>query len=122
MESDEETFSMSRSWDDIEGARSILNLNSPNGFHPLSLASSAPPTSFVLPVAARAPPPPSAAEKPDRSHFTSFTPSAATPSVPIPPPRSMVTSLVRSTSISISSLPEPRSMLAPVPAAAPVLA
>lgn len=38
MESDEGdggSFPMSRSWDDCEVARSILNLNSPNGFHPL---------------------------------------------------------------------------------------
>ena len=37
MESDEDTaFPLSRSWDDCEVARSILNLNSPNGFHPVA--------------------------------------------------------------------------------------
>jgi len=56
MESDDEsTFPISRSWDDIEGARSILNLNSPHGFPPMtgtSLLSSSLPTSFSLPTAA----------------------------------------------------------------------
>uniref|UniRef100_A0A7S0JEJ4 BZIP domain-containing protein n=1 Tax=Calcidiscus leptoporus TaxID=127549 RepID=A0A7S0JEJ4_9EUKA len=49
MESDEDTFAMSRSWDDNEAARSILNLNSPNGFHPGGGAAI--PGSFALPVA-----------------------------------------------------------------------
>lgn len=55
MESDEDTgaFPLSRSWDDIEGARSILNLNSPNGFHPISGAP--PPMSFSLPTASSLP-------------------------------------------------------------------
>lgn len=48
MESDDdtftmETFGMSRSWDDIEGARSILNLNSPSAFHPVAEHAGAPP-------------------------------------------------------------------------------
>ena len=50
---DEGQFTMSRSWDDIEGARSILNLNSPNGFHPAVNAGPAP-SSFLLPAAAAA--------------------------------------------------------------------
>lgn len=54
MESDEDSaaFPLSRSWDDIEGARSILNLNSPNGFHPLAgnPNSMPPPASFSLPT------------------------------------------------------------------------
>lgn len=67
MESDEDTFqmgdNMSRSWDDIEGARSILNLNSPNGFHP---GVGALPSSFMLPVAA--------SSAPERSHhFSAFS-------------------------------------------------
>jgi len=70
MESDEDTFQMgemSRSWDDIEGARSILNLNSPNGFHP---GAGALPSSFMLPIAA--------ASAPERMlHFSSFTPNVA---------------------------------------------
>jgi hypothetical protein len=48
MESDEgdaAAFPMSRSWDDCEVARSILNLNSPNGFHPLA----GPPNGLGLP-------------------------------------------------------------------------
>jgi len=49
MESDEDSAfgPISRSWDDIEGARSILNLNSPNGFHPRGVPSLPPPT-FTL--------------------------------------------------------------------------
>lgn len=34
---EDETLGLSRSWEDIEGARSILNLNSPHGFHSFSL-------------------------------------------------------------------------------------
>jgi len=51
MESDEDSSSYpcSRSHDDIEGARSILNLNSPNGFHPM--VGAPPPISFSLPTA-----------------------------------------------------------------------
>ena len=57
MESDDDlgAFPLSRSWDDIEGARSILNLNSPNGFHPIA---GAPPVSFSLPTASLPPFPP----------------------------------------------------------------
>lgn len=53
MESDEDTaFPLSRSWDDCEVARSILNLNSPNGFHPVAGNNGMPPpTSFSLPSA-----------------------------------------------------------------------
>lgn len=69
MDSDEDTFTMSRSWDDIEGARSLANLlTSPNGFHPA--ASVAAPSSFILPSAA------SSAPTTFSSHFTSFTPGA----------------------------------------------
>ena len=55
MESEEDSgmFPLSRSWDDIEGARSILNLNSPNGFHPI--AGAPPPISFSLPTASSVP-------------------------------------------------------------------
>ena len=57
MESDDDTTfamgDMPRSWDDIEGARSILNLNSPNGFHP---GSGALPSAFMLPIAAASAP------------------------------------------------------------------
>jgi hypothetical protein len=55
MESEEDSgmFPLSRSWDDIEGARSILNLNSPNGFHPI--AGAPPPISFSLPTASSMP-------------------------------------------------------------------
>ena len=35
-DTDESIFPLSRSWDDCEVARSILNLNSPNGFHPMA--------------------------------------------------------------------------------------
>ena len=57
MESDEDAaFPLSRSWDDCEVARSILNLNSPNGFHPLAgNGAMPPPTSFSLPSASAAP-------------------------------------------------------------------
>lgn len=57
MESDEDAsaFPISRSWDDIEGARSILNLNSPNGFHPLCGGSMPPPAAFSLPTPSMAP-------------------------------------------------------------------
>jgi hypothetical protein len=54
MESDDDSgFPVSRSWDDIDLARSILNLNSPNGFHPMTgMANGAPPLpSFSLPSA-----------------------------------------------------------------------
>jgi len=44
---------MPRSWDDIEGARSILNLNSPNGFHPRHRGLN---SSFMLPSAAASAP------------------------------------------------------------------
>jgi len=72
MESDEDTFAMSRSWDDIEGARSILNLHTPNGFHPLGANTDCIiPTSFSLPTAA------SSAPSHFPMHFTSFTPSGA---------------------------------------------
>jgi hypothetical protein len=49
MESDEDAmqFPMSRSWDDCEVARSILNLNSPNGFHPIA-GGAVPPAAFSL--------------------------------------------------------------------------
>lgn len=59
MESDDDTFTMdaynmSRSWDDIEGARSILNLNSPSAFHPVPehAAHTGAVSSFSLPSAA----------------------------------------------------------------------
>lgn len=53
MESDDDSpFAVSRSWDDIEGARSILNLTSPNGFHPAP--GGLLPTSFSLPSSANA--------------------------------------------------------------------
>lgn len=39
---------MSRSWDDCEVARSILNLNSPNGFHPLQGPPNGLPDAFSL--------------------------------------------------------------------------
>jgi len=60
MESDDDTtFQLSRSWDDTEAARSILNLNSPNGFHPLNGTSlmggslmGGGPADFALPSAA----------------------------------------------------------------------
>ena len=57
MESDEDAaFPLSRSWDDCEVARSILNLNSPNGFHPLAgNGAMPPPTSFSLPSSSAAP-------------------------------------------------------------------
>jgi len=57
MESDDDTtFPISRSWDDIEGARSILNLNSPNGFHPMAgMGSMLGGGSFSLPTAASRP-------------------------------------------------------------------
>ncbi|KAL1507056.1 hypothetical protein AB1Y20_007918 [Prymnesium parvum] len=57
MESDDDTtFPISRSWDDIEGARSILNLNSPNGFHPMTgMGSMLGGGSFSLPTAASRP-------------------------------------------------------------------
>jgi len=47
-------FPLSRSWDDCEVARSILYLNSPNGFHPVEPTSHIMPLhgSFVLPSAA----------------------------------------------------------------------
>ena len=47
MESDDDTFGMSRSWDDIEGARSILYLNSPQNSwnHP---PNAIPPWNFRL--------------------------------------------------------------------------
>lgn len=70
MDSDEDTpFTMSRSWDDIEGARSLANLISPNGFHPTASASM--PSSFILPAAA------SSAPHSFSHHFTSFTPNGA---------------------------------------------
>ena len=56
MESDDGdggAFPLSRSWDDIEGAKSILNLNSPNGFHPLAGplgGQMPPPAAFSLPT------------------------------------------------------------------------
>uniref|UniRef100_A0A7S0LAI9 Uncharacterized protein n=1 Tax=Coccolithus braarudii TaxID=221442 RepID=A0A7S0LAI9_9EUKA len=71
-DSDEDTFTMSRSWDDNEAARSILNLNSPNGFHPISGSSL--PGNFVLPAASAAASAPSAFT----THFTSFTPRGVT--------------------------------------------
>ena len=37
FEVDDGPSGISRSWGDIEGARSILNLNTPEGFHPMSL-------------------------------------------------------------------------------------
>ena len=57
MESDEDaTFPMSRSWDDCEVARSILNLNSPNGFHPVAMgANGMPPVTNLLSAAAAMP-------------------------------------------------------------------
>jgi len=63
MESDEDSgaLPLSRSWDDCEVARSILNLNSPNGFHPLANGSSnglPPPAAFSLPNASLPPFPP----------------------------------------------------------------
>ena len=50
MESDDDTsLPLSRSWDDCEVARSILNLNSPNGFHPLAgNGTMPPPAAFEL--------------------------------------------------------------------------
>lgn len=53
MEADADQHSssvpLSRSWDDCEVARSILNLNSPNGFHPLAgNAGLPPPPDFSL--------------------------------------------------------------------------
>jgi len=58
MESDDDTtFPISRSWDDTEAARSILNLNSPNGFHPATgMGSLLGGGSFALPSAASAKP------------------------------------------------------------------
>ena len=67
MESDEDApFTMSRSWDDTEAARSILNLGSPvvNG------VSAAIPGNFALPSASVA----AASSAPAQRHFTSFTP------------------------------------------------
>jgi len=75
MESEEDAsvFQLSRSWDDIEGARSILNLDSPNGFHPMV----GPPTmSFSLPTASLPPFPPHQS-MPGTSAGTSMFRSAA---------------------------------------------
>ena len=60
-----DTVTMSRSWDDIEGARSILNLNSPASFHPTAERNVQPVSSFSLTSAASSAP----------SHFygTGFT-------------------------------------------------
>mmetsp|Transcript_10626 Transcript_10626/g.22582 ORF Transcript_10626/g.22582 Transcript_10626/m.22582 type:complete len:267 (-) Transcript_10626:834-1634(-) len=74
MESDEDTFTMSHSWDDNEAARSILNLNSPNGIHPNCSSSVAIPSHFALPSAHVA----SSAPTSFSTHFTSFAPRGVT--------------------------------------------
>ena len=90
MESDEDAaFPMSRSWDDCEVARSILNLNSPNGFHPLpSNGGMPPPAAFSLPNASSMPsyPTPHGSMLSKAGHGSSMLgkvpPSMAPPSYP----------------------------------------
>eukprot|EP00665_Eupelagonemidae_sp_cell47_P008807 gene8807-4859_t len=92
MESDEDNGAfgpISRSWDDIEGARSILNLNSPNGFHPSAAAppgGAMPSASFLLPAASA---PVTAVDFNPAASLGSImnAPAAATAnSTPTPPP------------------------------------
>jgi hypothetical protein len=49
FEADDGHLGVSRSWGDIEGARSILNLNTPEGFHPMSLPTHPQPRDGPMP-------------------------------------------------------------------------
>ena len=49
FDADDGHLGVSRSWGDIEGARSILNLNTPEGFHPMSLPTHPQPRDGPMP-------------------------------------------------------------------------